>query len=150
MSPVKDEGSSRRKGKEVTPDDPFAKIVGEETYLSELDCSEEEEGGRDPNSECHPFIDPRYDAHIHFPVVPGDYSPPPLSRVWLSICRYDTDVSWPLWLPPFLILIYAKGYRSPCPSSSNLGPVLPWVGRSGWTRSCPTWVSWRRYSRPMC
>ena len=56
----------------------------------------------------------------------------------------------PFWLPPFPILIYAKGYRSSCPSSLNLGRVLPWVGRSGWTRSCLTWVSWWCYSRPVC
>ena len=56
----------------------------------------------------------------------------------------------PLWLPPFPILIYAKGYRSSCLSSLNLGRVLPWVGRSGWTGSCSMWVSWLHYSRPVC
>ena len=46
MSPTKDEGSSRCKGKEVTANDPPAKTMGEETSLSESDYSEEEKGGR--------------------------------------------------------------------------------------------------------
>lgn len=52
MLPAKDEGSSRRKGKEVAANDPPAKAVGEETPLSESDRSGEEEGGRDLTSEC--------------------------------------------------------------------------------------------------
>ena len=54
MSLAKDEGSSHRKGKEVTADDPLAKTMVEETLLSESDHSKKEEGGRDPNSECLP------------------------------------------------------------------------------------------------
>ena len=68
--------------------------MGEETPLSESDRFEKGEGGCDPNNDCHPLINPWYDAHIHFPVVPGDYSPLLSSHVWLSICRCDTKVSW--------------------------------------------------------
>ena len=93
MSPTKDEGSSRCKGKEVTTDDPPAKTVGEEIPLSKLDCFEEEEEGRDINSECPSLINPWYDTHIHFPVVSGDYLPLLSGRVWLSICHHDTKVS---------------------------------------------------------
>ena len=84
----------RRKGKEVAADDPPAKIVRKKAPLSESDRSEEEERGRDPNSECPPLIDLWYDSHIHFPMVPSDYLPPPPSHVWLSICRSDIEVSW--------------------------------------------------------
>lgn len=45
MSLVKNEGSSHRKGIEVAVDDPSTKTMGEENPLSELDHSEEEEGG---------------------------------------------------------------------------------------------------------
>ena len=93
MSHAKDEGSSRCKGQEVAADDPLAKTVGEETPFSESDHFEKEEGGYDPNSKCHPLINPWYDAHIHFLVVPGDYLPLPPSHVWLSICRCVTEVS---------------------------------------------------------
>ena len=93
MLQAKDEGSSRRKGKEVAVDDPLAKTVGEETPFSESDHSEEEEQGCDPNSECAPLIDPWYETHIHFLVVPSDYSPPLSGHVWLSICRRDIEVS---------------------------------------------------------
>lgn len=57
MTSTKGEGSSGCKGKEVVVDDPFAKIVGEKPHLSKLEHSEEEEGGRNPNSECPPLID---------------------------------------------------------------------------------------------
>ena len=68
--------------------------MGEETPLFESDRFEKGEGGCDPNNDCHPLINPWYDAHIHFPMVPGDYSPLLPSHVWLSICRCDTKVSW--------------------------------------------------------
>ena len=51
-------------------------------------------GGHNPNSEFPPLIDPWYDAHIHFPVVPSDYSLPWPGRMWLSICHCATEVSW--------------------------------------------------------
>ena len=94
MSSAKDEGSSRCKGKDVIVNDPLAKTMGEETSLSESDHFEEEKEGRNPNSEFPPLIDPWYDAHIHFPVVPSDYSLLSSGRVWLSICHYATEVSW--------------------------------------------------------
>lgn len=77
------ESSSRRKGKEVVVDDLPVKAVGGEAPHSELDRSKEEEGDRDPSSECPPFIDLWYDTHIHFLVVFGDYSPPSLGHLWL-------------------------------------------------------------------
>ena len=94
MTPTKGEGSSRCKGKEIVTNDPPAKAVGEEAPLSESECFEEKEGSRDPNSKCPPLINSWYDTHTHFLVVPGDDLPPPPGRVWLSICRRDTEVSW--------------------------------------------------------
>ena len=94
MSLAKGDSSSHCKGKEVATDDPPAEIVGGEAPHSESNHSEEEEGGRDPGSESPPFIDPWYDTHIHFPLVLGDYLPPPSGRVWFSICRHDSEVSW--------------------------------------------------------
>lgn len=85
MTPVKGEGSSRRKGKEIAVDDPATKTVGEDTPLSESEPSKEEERSRDPNNECAPLIDPRNDTHAHFSMAPGDYLPPLPSHVWLSI-----------------------------------------------------------------
>ena len=92
MSLAKGEGFSHCKGKEVAADDPPTETVGEETPYSEWDHFEEE-GGRDLDSECPPLIGPWYATHIHFPVVLGEYSPPLPSRVWLSICHCDTEVS---------------------------------------------------------
>ena len=94
MSPTKDEGSSCCKGKKVTVNDPLAKIVGEEASLSESDHFGEEKQGRNLNSEFPPLIDLWYDAHIHFPVVPSDYSLPSPGYMWLSIYRCATKVSW--------------------------------------------------------
>ena len=83
--PVKGEGSSCPKGKEVATYDPPVKVVGEEAPHSELNHSKEEEGGRAPSSECPLLIDPWYNTHIHFSVVSGDYSPPQPGHVWLSL-----------------------------------------------------------------
>ena len=94
MSPTKGDSFSRRKGKEVATDDLLAKTMGGEVPHSKSDCSEEDEEGRDLGSECLPLIDPWYNTHIHFPVVPDDYSPLPLGHVWLSICYRNTGVSW--------------------------------------------------------
>ena len=38
-------------------------------------------------------LTPWYNIYIHFPLVLGDYLPPPSSRVWLSICHHDSEVS---------------------------------------------------------
>ena len=93
MTSAKGEGSSRHKGKEIVADDPPSKAMGKEAPFSESKHSEKEEGSRNHNSECPPFIDPWYDTHTHIPMVPGDYFPLPRGRVWLSICRYDMEVS---------------------------------------------------------
>ena len=93
MKPTKDEGSFHRKGKEIAVDDPLAKAVGEEAPVSKSIHSQEEEGSRNLNSKCSPLIDPWYDTHTHFLMIPGDYLPPPSSRVWLSIFHRDTEVS---------------------------------------------------------
>lgn len=94
MSQAKGDSSSRRKGKEVATDDLLVKTMGGEVPHSKSDYSEEEERGHDLGSECPPLIDPWYNTHIHFPMEPGDYSPPLLGRVWLSICYRNTRVSW--------------------------------------------------------
>lgn len=90
---VKDEGSSRRKEKEVIADDLPAKTMGEETSHSELERSEEDEEGCDLDNKRPLLIILWYDTHIHFPVVPGDYSPLPPGHVWLSICCRNMEVS---------------------------------------------------------
>ena len=92
--PVKCQGSSRCKGKEVVSDPPAVPDVGEEVEYSESEHSVEEETQRNPDSECAPLIDPCYDVHPHFPKISGDYSLPPPGRVWLALCRRNPDVSW--------------------------------------------------------
>ena len=150
MLPSQGDNSSRRKRKEAVANDLPAKIVGREAPHSESDRFEEEEGGRDPSSECPPLIDPWYDTYIHFPVVPSDCSPLPLGCVWLSICCHDTEVSWTLLASTILTLISTKEPHYPCLFSTNLGQVRLWVAKNGWTWSCPIWVSWRCYSKPAC
>ena len=81
MSPAKGDSSSRNKGKEATTNDLLAKTMGDEDPHSKLDRFEEEEGVRNLGSECPPLINPWYDTHIHFPMVPDDYSPRLSSRV---------------------------------------------------------------------
>ena len=85
MAPMKSQGSSRRKGKEVASDPPAIPDVGEEAEYSESEHSVGEEAQRDPNNECAPLIDPWYEVHPYFPKVPSDYAPPPPSRVWLAL-----------------------------------------------------------------
>jgi len=94
MTLAKDKGLSCHKGKEVAADDPPTKAVGKEAPFTESNRSEEEERGRNPNSECPSFIDSWYDSHTHFPVVLGNYLPLPMGCVWLSICCCDIEVSW--------------------------------------------------------
>ena len=140
----------RHKGKEVAADDPFAKTVGEETPLFESDRFEKGERGWTQIVTAIP-------SSIHGTMLTFTS---PWCLVTIHLCRRAMcgflfvamirRFLGPFWLPPFPILIYAKGYRSSCPSSLNLVRVLPWVGRSGWTRSCLTWVSWWCYSRPVC
>jgi len=150
MSPSQGDNSSCRKRKEVVANDLPAKIVGGEALHSESDHFEEEEGGRDPGSECPPLIDPWYDTYIYFSILPSDYSPLPSGCVWLSICCHDMEVSWALLASTIPTLISAKEPHYPCLFSMNLGQVRIWVGKNGWTRSCPIWVSWRCYNKPAC
>ena len=93
MAPVKISSSSRRKGKEAVYDPPIEQGTGEEAVYSELDHSDEEEAWRDPDSECAPLIDPWYNVYLSFPKIPGDYVPPPSSRVWLTLCRQNLNTS---------------------------------------------------------
>ena len=111
MTPVKSQGSSYCKGKEVVSDDPAARDVGEEATYSESDHSdeEEEEAWRNPNSECAPFIDPWYDTHAHFPKVPSEYTSSPPGHVWLALCRRNTDISWALLASSILDLVINHG-----------------------------------------
>ena len=93
MVPVKSQGSSRRKGKEVASDPPAVPDVGEEAEYSESEHSIGEKTQRNLDSECAPLIDPWYEVHPHFPKIPGDYAPPPPGRVWLAHCQRNPDVS---------------------------------------------------------
>ena len=43
---------------------------------------------------CAPIIDPWYDVHSHFSKVPGDYMPLLPGRVWLALCRGNTEAPW--------------------------------------------------------
>jgi len=86
MTLVKSQSSSHHKRKEVISDPPAARGVDEEMVYTESDHSDEEEMKRDLDSKCAPLIDPWYNVHPYFPKIPGDYAPPPPSRVWLSLC----------------------------------------------------------------
>ena len=82
------------RGKEIVSDPSAARDVGEEAVYFKSDHSDEEEAQRAPNNECAPLIDPWYDIHANFLKIPGDYMPPPSSRVRLALCRCNTNVSW--------------------------------------------------------
>ena len=86
MAPVKSQGFSRCKGKEVASDPLAIPDVGEEAEYSVSEHSVGEEAQCNPDSECAPLIDPWYKVHLHFPKVPGDYAPPPPGHVWLALC----------------------------------------------------------------
>ena len=73
---------------------PIEGEVGEETPLSESECFKEERTTHDLDTECPPLIDPWYDTHSYFPVIPNDYSPFLSSCVWLSLELQKTDTSW--------------------------------------------------------
>ena len=126
MTLVKCEGSSRQKGKEIGTNNPATKTVGEDTPLSESEYSGEEEVGRYLDSECASLINPWYDTHMHFPMVPSDYL---LHRQVIcgSLFAIVTQrCLGSLWLLLSPISIYAKETHSPCPFSSNLSRVLLW------------------------
>ena len=120
MTLEKGEGSSRCKGKEIAAEDPAIEIVGKDAPLSELECSEEE-GSCNPDSEWAPLIDTWYNTHTHFPMVPGDYLPPPPSHVWLSICRCDIEVSWAPLASSILDLDIRQGTLLPVPILFEFG-----------------------------
>ena len=82
------------KGNKIAANDPATKTTGEDSLLSKSERSKEEEGSYSPDSECTPFINRWYDTHMHFLVVLDDYLTPLPCRVWISICRRDTEVSW--------------------------------------------------------
>ena len=94
MSPVKSQGSSRRKGKAIASDSPTVPDVSEEMEHSKSEQSAEEETQCDPNSECAPLIDQWYEVHPHFPKIPGDYAPSPPGHVWLAFVQQNPDISW--------------------------------------------------------
>ena len=71
MSPVKSQGSSRRKGKAVASDSP---AVPEEVERSDSERFTEKETERDPDSECAPLLDPWYEINPHS--WSGDGAPP--------------------------------------------------------------------------
>ena len=93
MTLAKSQSSSHHKGKEVISDLPTARGVDEVVY-SESNHFNVEETKHNPDSEWAPLIDPWYDVHAHFPKIPGDYAPPPSGRVWLTLCRQNTDICW--------------------------------------------------------
>ena len=150
MSPAKDEGSSAIRGKKLLLMILLPKLWAKKLLSSNLDRFEKGERGWTQIVIAIP-------SSIHGTMLTFT-SPWCLVTIHLrrrAMCGFlfvamIRRFLGPFWLPPFPILIYAKGYRSSCPSSLNLGQVLPWVGRSGWTRSCLTWVSWWCYSRPVC
>ena len=125
---AKGKGFSYCKGNEITTNDPAAKIVGKDTPLFKLECSEDKEGGHDPDSECAPLIDPWYDAYAHFLVVPGDYLPSVPGCVWLSICCRDTEVSWAPLASSIPNLDIHQGTSLPVPIlfKFGLGTSLGW------------------------
>ena len=90
MSPVKSQGSSRRKGKAVASDSP---TVPEEMERSDSEQSAEEETKRDPDSECAPLINPWYEINPHFLKISDDYVPPLPGRVLITLVRRDPDIS---------------------------------------------------------
>ena len=92
MTSAKGQSSSCYKGKEIVFDDLAMQDVGEEATHSESECSNEEKARCNPNSECAPLIDPWCNTHAHFLKVPGEYTLPPLGRVWLALCRHNMNI----------------------------------------------------------
>ena len=93
MSPMKSQGSSRRKGKAVASNSPAVPDVGEEMERSDSEQFVEEETQRDPDSECAPLIDTWYEINPHFPKIPSDYVSPPPGCVLLTLVWQNPDVS---------------------------------------------------------
>ena len=128
MAPMKSQGSSRRKGKEVASDPPAIPDVGEEAEYSESEHSVGEEAQRDPNNECAPLIDPWYEVHPYFPKVPGDYVPPPPSRMWLALGQRNPNISWAPLASSITNLAIRQGISLPVPIHFEFGSGAA----SGW------------------
>ena len=76
------------------------------------------------------------------------YLPPSSSRV--ALYRRDTKVSWAPLASTILDLDIHQGTSPSVPIlfEFRLGTSLGW---KEWVdKSCPTWVSWRHYSKPTC
>ena len=129
MAPMKSQGSSRHKGKEVVSDPPAVPNVGEQAEYSESEHSVGEETQRDPDSECAPLIDPWYEVHPHFPKIPSDYASPPPGRVWLALCWGNPDVSWAPLASSIPDLAIRQGISLPMPIHFEFGSgiALGWI-----------------------
>ena len=127
MTPMKGQSSSRRKGKDVVSNTPATYDEGKEAVCSKSDSSDEEESRNPLDSECAPLIDPWYDVHSHFPKVPS-YTPPLPSRVWLALCRHNTEASWaPLAsLIPDLVIRQGTSLLMPIHFEFGSGMALGW------------------------
>ena len=95
------------------------------------------------------LIDPWYDTNSHFLVVLVT------TRLlyWAVFgCPQNGMISTFLglrWLSLSPILLFVKETFHLYPSSSNLGQVHHWVGRSWWTKRFPIKVSWVHFNKPM-
>jgi len=121
MAPMKSQGSSHRKGKEVASDLPAVPDISEEAEYSELEHSVGEETQRNPDSECALLIDPWYKVHPHFLKILGDYAPPPPGRMWLALCQRNPDVSWAPLASSILDLAIRQGISLPVPIHFEFG-----------------------------
>ena len=128
MTLEKGQASSCHKGKEITFDDLVTKDVGKEAFHSESECSKEEEGRCDPDSECAPFIDPWYDTHAHFFKVLDEYMPLSLGHVWLALYRCNTKILWALLASsiPDLVIRQSTSLPMPILFKFGLGIALGW------------------------
>ena len=149
MASAKSSGSFRRKGKKAVYDPPIKQETGEDAMYFESDHSDEEEARRDPDSECAPLIDPLHDVYPSFPKIPGDYVPPPPSRVWLALCWQNLNTSWALMSSSVCNLVIHQGISLPVPIHFEFvsGTTHGWKKWS--TASYLTWVSWVYFSGPM-
>ena len=128
MSPVKSQGSSRRKGKAIASDSPAVPDVGKEMGRSDSKRSAKKETQRDPDSKCAPLIDPWYEVNPHFPKIPSDYVPPPLGRVLIALVWRNPDVSWAPLASSIPDLSIRQGTSLPVPLHFEFGSCTA----SGW------------------
>lgn len=129
MSLVKTEGSTHHKGKDTTIDPPTIEgKVGKETPFSKSKHFKKERAARDLDRECPLIIDPWYDTHSHFPVIPIDYSPFLLSHVWLSLEQQKINAPWAPLATSILDLAIRRGETLPVPILFKFesGTLLGW------------------------